>query len=102
MEKRAPGFDAYVAYETEAALRTGLHNSARSCIVCITANMPAPPTKPAEHWRTAKEIDELVELRLKRQQVITTRQPKPLDLFAVTHETSLRQVVGSSDHERST
>jgi transcriptional regulator with XRE-family HTH domain len=46
--------------------------------------------------RPSKEITQLLEMRLRRQGALRSRDGlKPLRLIAVTHETALRQVVGS-------
>lgn len=46
--------------------------------------------------RPEREIRQLLEIRLRRQEALRRREGlKPLRLVAVTHETALRQVVGS-------
>jgi hypothetical protein len=46
--------------------------------------------------RPTREIPKLLEIRLRRQEALRRREGmKPLRLVAVTHETALRQVVGS-------
>jgi hypothetical protein len=46
--------------------------------------------------RSEREIQELLEIRVRRQEALRRREGlKPLRLVAVTHETALRQVVGS-------
>jgi len=46
--------------------------------------------------RPEREIRQLLEVRLRRQEALRRREGmKPLRLVAVTHETALRQVVGS-------
>lgn len=46
--------------------------------------------------RPEREIQPLLEIRLRRQEALRRREGlKPLRLVAVTHETALRQVVGS-------
>jgi hypothetical protein len=46
--------------------------------------------------RPDKEIRQLLEIRLRRQEALRRREGlKPLRLVAVTHETALRQIVGS-------
>lgn len=46
--------------------------------------------------RSEREIRQLLEIRLRRQEALRRREGmKPLRLVAVTHETALRQIVGS-------
>lgn len=46
--------------------------------------------------RSEQEIQELLEIRVRRQEALRRREGlKPLKLIAVMHETALRQVVGS-------
>lgn len=46
--------------------------------------------------RSEREIQELLEIRVRRQEALRRREGlKPLRLVAVTHETTLHQVVGS-------
>ena len=46
--------------------------------------------------RSEREIQELLEIRVRRQEALRRREGlKPLKLIAVMHETALRQIVGS-------
>ena len=48
--------------------------------------------------RSAQEIRQLLAVRLRRQEALRSRESlEPLRLIAVTHESSLRQLVGSAD-----
>ena len=92
---RPPGFDAHVSYETEASV-------AKLYTVPVLPSLLQTPEyirefyRSAEDWRTDEELDHLVDLRLRRQAVLTDRRSgPPLRLVAVTHEASLRQIVGS-------
>ncbi|WP_222854048.1 helix-turn-helix domain-containing protein [Fodinicola acaciae] len=48
-----------------------------------------------EPWRSAEDIDQLVKLRLRRQEVLARRDREPLRLEAVMHECAVHQFVGS-------
>jgi transcriptional regulator with XRE-family HTH domain len=93
------GLEAHVAYETDAA-------------VVRTYTMPFLPAllqtqdyavayfRDLER-RPADEIDELAQVRLKRQKALISRdEMPPLELVAVTHESTLRQLVGSAETMR--
>lgn len=92
--RRIPGFDAQVAYESEAS-------SAQIYAIPLLPVLLQTPDYIREFCRglgyewTGEQIEEQVALRHRRQQVLTDRKPRPLELSVVVHESCLRQVVGS-------
>jgi transcriptional regulator with XRE-family HTH domain len=95
--ERDPGFDAYLAYENEAAVAnvytipyvTGLLQ-----IPEYTAEM----IKAKEPWRTAEEVNRFVAVRSVRQEGLYRRDGgvPPLELRTVLHECCLTQLVGDA------
>jgi transcriptional regulator with XRE-family HTH domain len=88
--------DAHLAYETDAAI-------ARTyTLPFVPALLQLPDYAAAvfrdmEH-RSEEQIEQLLELRRRRQQALAIREGlEPLELIAVTHESTLRQVVGSPE-----
>jgi len=88
--------DAHLAYETDAAV-------ARTyTLPFVPALLQLPEYAQAvfrdmEH-RSQQQIEQLLEVRRRRQLVLAGRDDlEPLALLAVTHESTLRQVVGSPD-----
>jgi transcriptional regulator with XRE-family HTH domain len=89
--------DTHIAYESEAA----------------TARVYAVPVLPAllqtaeyarayyahnEPWRSAGDLDALVELRQRRQAALDERtEQAPLRLIAVTYESGLHQMIGGPE-----
>lgn len=90
------GLDTHLAYETDAAVARvytvpfvpGLlqtHDYARAVF------------RDMEH-RTDQQIEQLLEVRDKRKEALRSRDGlDPLELIAVTHESTLRQLVGSPE-----
>jgi transcriptional regulator with XRE-family HTH domain len=90
------GLDTHLAYETDAAVARvytvpfvpGLlqtHDYARAVF------------RDMEH-RTEQQIEQLLEVRDKRKEALRSRDGlDPLELIAVTHESTLRQLVGSPE-----
>jgi transcriptional regulator with XRE-family HTH domain len=93
--RRRIGFDAHIAYESEAS-------TARVYTIPVLPVLLQTPDyvrafyRSTEYWNGDGQVEELVELRQRRQQVLTDRAPKPLELLTVIHEACLRQVVGSA------
>ncbi|HET8659554.1 MAG TPA: helix-turn-helix transcriptional regulator [Micromonosporaceae bacterium] len=90
------GLDAHVAYESEARVAR-IYTIPVLPILLQTPDYIRAAYRAAEHWRTGAEIEQLVKLRLRRQEILTRDKPPPLRLVAITHEVSLRQVVGSAE-----
>lgn len=92
---RPPGFDNYVSFESEAE-RAWAYTIPHIPVLLQTEAY-------AREWYRATEapdestLRDLVRLRMRRQDVLTNRQPRPLHLVAVTHEATLRQLVGSRE-----
>lgn len=90
------GLDAHVAYESEARV-------ARIYTIPVLPILLQTPAyirgiyQSAEYWRAEADVEQLVKLRLRRQDILTRSDPPPLRLIAITHEVSLRQVVGSAE-----
>lgn len=88
------GLDTHLAYESEATV-------ARTyTIPFLPALLQTPDYARAifrdMERRSDDEIDELAKLRIRRQEALRHREGMPpLRLVAVTHESSLRQGVGS-------
>ena len=88
--------DAHLAYETDATV-------ARTyTIPFVPALLQLPEYAQAvfrdmEH-RTGEQIAQLLEVRRRRQEALVSREDlEPLELIAVTHESTLHQVVGSPE-----
>jgi transcriptional regulator with XRE-family HTH domain len=88
--------DAHLAYETDAAV-------ARTyTLPFVPALLQLPEYAGAvfrdmEH-RSEEQIQQLLEVRRRRQEALVSREGlEPLELIAVTHESTLRQVVGSKE-----
>ena len=88
--------DAHLAYETDAAV-------ARTyTLPFVPALLQLPKYAEAvfrdmEH-RSEEQIPQLLEVRRRRQQALVSREDlEPLKLIAVTHESTLRQIVGSEE-----
>ncbi|PRX45460.1 helix-turn-helix protein [Prauserella shujinwangii] len=85
----------HVDYEAEAAVAR-VYTIPAIPVLLQTAEYARAYYRSTERWRSAEEIDALVELRMKRQRALTDRPGKPpLELVAVAHETTIRQLVGS-------
>jgi transcriptional regulator with XRE-family HTH domain len=88
--------DAHLAYETDAAV-------ARTYTLPFVPALLQLPEYAAAIFRdmenrSEEQIEQLLEVRRLRQQALVSREGlEPLELIAVTHESSLRQVVGSPD-----
>jgi hypothetical protein len=90
------GLEAHLAFETDATVERSYTWPFVPALL-QTKDYAAAVFRDMER-RSADEIDELVEVRLKRQEALTTREDmRPLELVAVTHESTLRQAVGSAE-----
>jgi transcriptional regulator with XRE-family HTH domain len=104
------GLDAHLAYEADATVERAytlpflpalLHTAeyARALIQHIEPRSAdyAEASFADTASNSADELQELVDLRMERQKVLHQREGlAPLKLVAVTHETALRQSVGSA------
>jgi hypothetical protein len=95
------GLDAHLAYEADASVARvytlpfvpGLLQT-ESYARTIFCDMERRP---------ADQVEQLLEVRSRRKEALSSREGlEPLELIAVTHESTLRQVVGSPDimHEQ--
>jgi len=92
---RPAGFDAYVAYETEAE-SASVYTVPVLPALLQTEEYAHAFYRAAEQWRGDDEIDELVGLRIQRQERLASGAGTPMRLVAVTHEAGLHQRVGSA------
>jgi transcriptional regulator with XRE-family HTH domain len=92
----ATELDVHVAYEAEAAV------SRVYAIPFFPALLQTDPYVRAlyrslDPWRSAREIEQLVELRRRRRALLDQPPGRPpLRLVAVCHESAVRQVVGTA------
>jgi transcriptional regulator with XRE-family HTH domain len=88
------GLDAHLGYEADATVERIYTLPFVPALLQTTAYAQAI-FRDMEH-RSEDEIDQLLDVRARRQQALTSREGlNPLKLVAVTHESSLRQAVGS-------
>ncbi len=91
----AGGLDAHVAYEADATVERTYTLPFLPALL-QTADYAAAIFRDMER-RPEDEVRQLVEVRLIRQAALTSREGlPPLELVAVTHEATLRQVIGSA------
>jgi len=88
------GLDAHLAYEADATVER-TYTLPFVPALLQTADYARAIFRDMEH-RSEDEISQLLEVRQLRQEALNSREGlDPLQLVAVTHETSLRQAVGS-------
>jgi transcriptional regulator with XRE-family HTH domain len=88
------GLDAHVAYEADATVERTYTLPFLPALL-QTADYAAAIYRDME-VRSEDDVRQLVRVRLIRQAALSSREDlPPLQLVAVTHETSLRQVIGS-------
>ena len=86
--------DAHLAYEVDAVVAR-VYTIPFVPALLQTLDYARAVFKDMEH-RSEREIQELLEIRIRRQEALRRREgPKPLRLVAVMHETALHQIVGS-------
>jgi len=90
------GLDAHLAFETDAVVERAY------TIPFLPALLQSPAYARAlfrdMEQRPEAEVDQKVEVRARRQQALTSRPGlAPLRLIAVTHESSLHQVIGGPE-----
>jgi transcriptional regulator with XRE-family HTH domain len=92
----AGGLDAHLAYEVDAAVAR-VYTLPFVPALLQTVDYTRAVFRDMEK-RSAQEIRQLLAVRLRRQEALRGREGlEPLRLIAVTHESSLRQFVGSAD-----
>lgn len=90
----AGSLDAHLAYEVDAVVER-VYTIPFLPVLLQTLDYARAVFRDME-GRPEREIRQLLEVRLRRQQALRRREGmKPLRLVAVTHETALRQIVGS-------
>lgn len=86
--------DAHLAYEVDAVVER-VYTIPFLPALLQTLDYARAVFRDMEH-RTDRDIRQLLEIRLRRQEALSRREgQRPLRLVAVTHETALRQIVGS-------
>ncbi|SFB16572.1 Helix-turn-helix domain-containing protein [Amycolatopsis marina] len=87
----------HLAYEAEAHIAR-VYTIPVLPVLLQTADYAREFYRSAETWWSADEVEQLVEIRQKRQAMLDQREGQPpLELIAVTHESSIRQLVGSPE-----
>jgi transcriptional regulator with XRE-family HTH domain len=95
-----PGLDAHLAYESDAT-KAHVYTIPILPVLLQTPDYSRADYKSREPWRSEEALDQLIEIRTRRQQALRFREGlPPLELVAVTHESSLRQRVGSAQTMR--
>ncbi|HUB42265.1 MAG TPA: Scr1 family TA system antitoxin-like transcriptional regulator [Streptosporangiaceae bacterium] len=90
----AGGLDAHVAYEADATIERTYTLPFLPALL-QTKEYATAIFRDMEH-RSDEELEQLVEVRLRRQAALRSREGlPPLQLVAVTHESTLRQTIGS-------
>lgn len=98
------GLDVHIAYESEASVERAYTMPFFPALLQTEAYVRAL-YRSLEPWRANDEVDELIRLRKRRQELLGTPEERPpLNLVAVCHESALRQVVGDKQilHEQLT
>jgi transcriptional regulator with XRE-family HTH domain len=91
------GLDAHLAYETEAVVAR-VYTIPVLPVLLQTVDYTRALCRSMEPWRTDREVEQLIEIRLRRQAALEQRDDlPPLKLVAVTHESSVHQLVGSNE-----
>jgi transcriptional regulator with XRE-family HTH domain len=88
------GLDAHLGYEADATVER-IYTLPFVPALLQTREYARAIFRDMEH-RSEDEIHQLLDVRARRQQALTSREGlEPLQLVAVTHESALRQGVGS-------
>jgi transcriptional regulator with XRE-family HTH domain len=90
------GLDAHLGYEADATVER-IYTLPFVPALMQTTEYASAIFRDMEH-RSEEEIAQLLEVRDRRKQALSSRQGmEPLKLVAVTHESALRQAVGSPE-----
>ncbi len=90
------GLDTHLAYEADATVER-TYTMPFAPALLQTPDYARAIFRDMEH-RSEDEVDQLVDVRMRRQEALSSRIGlDPLRLVAVTHESSLRQAVGSAE-----
>jgi transcriptional regulator with XRE-family HTH domain len=88
------GLDAHLAYEVDAIVAR-LYTLPFLPAMLQTPDYARAVFRDMENW-SEDQIQQLLEVRARRQQALYRREGlEPLQLIAVTHESTLHQIVGS-------
>jgi transcriptional regulator with XRE-family HTH domain len=91
------GLDIYLATETEAST-VRVYTIPVLPVLLQTPEYTQALIERMEPWRSIRELEQLLEVRARRRQALEFRDGKrPLRLLAATHESSIRQMVGSTE-----
>lgn len=88
--------DTYLATESEASIAR-VYTIPVLPILLQTTEYTRALFERTEPWRSPSDLDRLLEVRAWRKQALENRPDlSPLQLIAVTHESSIRQTVGDA------
>ncbi len=91
-----PGLDAHLAYESDATIAR-VYTIPILPVLLQTPDYSRAYYTSREPWHSEEALGQLIEIRTRRQTALSFREGQPpLELVAVTHESSLRQRVGSA------
>jgi transcriptional regulator with XRE-family HTH domain len=91
-----PGLDAHLAYESDATIAR-VYTIPILPVLLQTPDYSRAYYTSREPWHSEETLGQLIEIRTRRQEALSSREgQQPLELVAVTHESSLRQRVGSA------
>ncbi|TCO58729.1 helix-turn-helix domain-containing protein [Actinocrispum wychmicini] len=91
------GLDTYLATEAEASV-IRVYTLPILPVLLQTLDYTRAFLRRTEPWRSSSEIEQLLEVRSRRRQALQFRDDlPPLKLIAVTHESSIRQLVGGPE-----
>ena len=100
-EEVTRGLDAHLAYESDATVAR-VYTIPVLPVLLQTPEYTRALYESMEPWRSEGALNELIEIRAHRKQALRSREfLPPLEFIAVTHESSLRQQVGSAEVMRS-
>ncbi|MCE7008308.1 helix-turn-helix domain-containing protein [Kibdelosporangium philippinense] len=89
--------DTYLATESEASI-VRVYTIPILPVLLQTLEYTRALFKRSEPWRSASDIEQLLEVRSRRRQALESRpELAPLQLIAVAHESCIRQMVGSAE-----
>lgn len=89
------GLDVHVATEAEASIAR-VYTIPVLPVLLQTLDYTRALLERMEPWRSPGELEELLQVRARRRQALEYRdEMPPLRLVAITHEASVRQMVGT-------
>lgn len=91
------GLDAHLAYESDA-LVARVYTIPLLPVLMQTPEYTRAMYQSMQPWQSEDALDEMLEIRARRKEALRLRDHlPPLEFVAVTHESSLRQQVGSPE-----